>query len=264
VRTFTRLAALTALLGAASPLALTVAGCSSSSGDPHAVDEPSALGNGKRVREVVDPSRGLAGADVVVTAAEVTAVDTFDETRNGKSRGTVFVQDVSSSSPFSGVSLYSPTFIPANLRVGAGDVLDLAGQYTENAKIGSHAFPPGQVLPQLSKPTATFRYEYAPIEPTTIDVNDLADYKKGRAWMNMLVRLENVEIPDALFDDGSGRLTAHLTKTTTLLSSPVLTNELADLPKSAIQPGTYRSIVGIVTYFDQLHLAPRSLDDITR
>jgi len=260
VRTSTS-AVLAALLGI---LPLTAAGCGSSDGDPHAVDKPSALGNGKRVRDVVDPAAGLAGADVIVTAAEVTAVDTFDETRNGKSRGTVFVQDVSSHAAYSGVSLYSPTFIPANLRVGAGDVLDLNGQYTENASIGTHQFPRGQVLPQLSKPTATFRYEFAPAEPTVIDVNDLADYAKGRAWMNMLVRVENVEIPDALFDDGSGRLTAHLTKNTTLLSSPVLTNELVDLPKDFIKPGTYRSIVGVVTYFDQLHLSPRSLEDITR
>src|SRR5512140_3114306 len=99
---------------------LAAVSCSSASGDPPSTPPPpTPLGSGLRIKQVTDPSlpnhpNGKASPlpSVTVTGATVLGVDTFDETANGKSRGTVYVQGVASQDPWSGISLYSPTFIP--------------------------------------------------------------------------------------------------------------------------------------------------------
>ena len=102
--------------------------------------------------------------------------------QNGKSTGTIYVQDLGSKDPYSGITLFAPTFNPGNLAVSPGDVLDLHGQYTEASTIGSTVtFAPGRCCRRSSKPVATFRYETQVPEPVDIDVNDLADLREGPA-----------------------------------------------------------------------------------
>ncbi len=255
-------------------LALVVlASCGATSGDDHVdAGAPSPIGTGARIREIGDPSRSDHPknlANVSVTGAAVVWVDTFDETGNGKSRGTVYVQDVGSQEAFSGISLYSPTFIPGDLRVAPGDVLDLAGQYQENDHIGTAIFPAGQVLPQISKPISTFRYEFQPPDPKEVDVNELDDYAKGRKWLGMLVTVKNVTLTDDLDDEGlkkqsapTGRVTAHLTSNR---GGAKMTNELYALPGGTLKAGSrISSLTGIVTYFYELHIAPRSAADVVQ
>ena len=235
---------------------------------------PTPLGNGLRIKQIADPSlpnhpngkvKPPAPLPVVtVTGAAVLGVDTFDETNNGKSRGTVYVQDVGSQDPWSGMSLYSPTFIPGDLRLAPGDVLDLTGAYQENVSIGTAIFPVGQVLAQISKPVGTFRYEYQPPEPTEIDPTDLDDYTKGSKWVSMLVVVKNVTLFDNIAPETSGstgaptgRVSGHITAA----AKGKVTNELIQL--NATPAGTkYQSITGIVTYFFDLHIAPRSQADL--
>jgi hypothetical protein len=224
-------------------------------------------GTGLRVRDVTDPDKqGRPAVDsiVTVTGVGVVAVDTFDETRNGKSHGTVFVQDLGEPAPYSGVSLYGPTFVPGDLRVGAGDVLDFTGLYQETKAIGTAVFPVGQVLPQLAKPVGTFRYETTTgITPVTVPVDDLGDYAKGRKWIGMLATVQNVTVMQAPRRDGSNRLSAALTAATA--NAPTLTNELFDLADGDVTLGTkYKSVTGVVTYFFSLHLAPRSRADLVK
>ncbi len=241
-----------------------IAACSSGDGDPPSASQPNPLGDGKRVREVVDPSLKVTGT-VYITGAEVTTVDTFDETKDGKSIGTIYVQDADSSVAFSATSLYSPSFVPGDLRVAPGDVIDLRGPYTELQNIGSAVFNPGQVLPQISRPVATFRYETALPAPVVIDVNELNDYDKGRKWMNMLVTVKNPSITGAFYTDKAGRVTAPITSDTANRNAATMSNELYDLKADSIPVGTQlKSLTGIVTWFFSYHIAPRSPADIVR
>lgn len=251
--------------------ALFLVSCSGGGGDPPAtkvLGPP--VGNGKRIREVADPGvpgRPGPNSDVTVTGVTVVAVDSFDETKNGRSRGTIYVQDLGAAEPYSGIGLFAPAFVPGDLRVAAGDVLDLRGQYQENKNIGTAVFPEGQVLPQLSRPVAQFRYDFTPPAPVEIAIGDLNDYAKGRRWIGMLVTVKNVTLDGRLSENG-GRVTGFLVPKGTNpddRNRPTVTNELYDLKVTdADNNQTFASITGVVTYFFNLHIAPRSAADVVK
>jgi hypothetical protein len=254
------------LLGLALPLLVVFAqGCGSQNGDPVADAGADPLGPGMRVRDVGNPnlkSHPASGASVNVTGASVLWVDTFDETANGKSRGTVYVQDVGSQDPYSAISIYSPSYIPASLRISPGDVMDFIGQYTEQASIGTAVFTAPDVLPQLSKPIGTFRYEYKTPDPLVIDPLDLNDFATGRKWMSMLVTLKNVSIT-AFANDGKGRVTAPIVNSAGQITAGTISNENYNLLVTDYAPGTtFTSVTGIVTWFFSYHIAPRTAADL--
>lgn len=269
-------------VAALAALALGGPSCASRDGDqPASSGAPPPAGKDLRIRDVTDPTKAdhptFVNNSVAVSGAAVTIIDTFDETGNGKSSGTIYVQDMGSKEPYSGTSLFAPSFIPGNLKVGPGDVLDLKGIYQENANIGTAKFAPGAVLPQLARPTATFRLELAsPTEPVEIDVNDLADFEKGRRWLNMLVTVKNVKVlqPVNRDEQNNGRLSAELLPKpqgaanacdSPFPKPPTLTNELFDLGSLDIPAGTtLTSLTGVVVFFCNLHIAPRSAADIVR
>lgn len=255
-----------ALLVLVSVASLAAGACSSGGdGDPPAPAPATAVGDGVRIKDVVDPAKKMAGAFVNITGATVVWVDTFDETRDGKSKGTIYVQDVGSNDKYSGTSLFGPTFVPSNLRVAPGDVVDLNGQYTESANIGKAIFTPPQVLPQIAKPTSTFRFEYKLPDPVVIDVNDLNDYAKGRPWMNMLVTVKDVTVGTAPSDSDppTGRVTAPITADITNRNGATMSNELTDIAPNSLPAGTkLKSLTGLVTWFFSYHIAPRSQADI--
>jgi hypothetical protein len=267
---FKRLAFLASLASCAS--CATTAG-----GDPPSNEgAPPPGGKDKRIKDVGDPGadrhKDYLSGPVAISGAIVVAVDKFDETANGKSTGTIYVQDLGSKDPFSGITLFAPTFSPGNLAVGPGDVLDLNGQYTEASTIGSTVtFAPGSVLPQISKPVATFRYETAVPEPVDIDVNDLADFIKGRRWMGMLVRVKDITLASdaASTATSNGRVSANLFAgssgacTAPFPKVPQLTNDLFDVEALGLKSGTkLASVTGVVGFFCNIHLAPRTPADI--
>jgi hypothetical protein len=248
------------------------AGCGAVRGDaPNGDAGASVLGADDRLRDVLDPAspkhpkiKPGESANVRVSGVAIVHVDTFDETRDGKSRGTVYVQDLSSKLPYSGTSLFAASYVPADLRVAGGDVLDFAGQYTELASIGAAVFPPGDVLIQLARPTGTFRYEVGPQEPTDIDINDLTTFANGRKWLGMLVRVRDLTIPVAPFES-KGRLTVAVAgDVRNSRSNPAqISNELYDLQAADIALGKkFKSVVGVVTYFYAFKIAPRSAADL--
>jgi hypothetical protein len=255
-------------------LAAVVLSCGSRDGDPPvSLGVPPAAGKELRIRDITDPASAQKAAHldfVSVSGVTVIAVDTHDETANGRSRGTVYVQDLGSTEPYSGISLFAPEFVPGNLKVGPGDVLDLRGTFQENQNIGAASFAPGAPLPQLARPIATFRFEDKQPEPIDIDVNDLADYEKGRRWLNMLVRVKDVTVlRDVEQTAERARVSAPLLPGEVgscedpFPKPPTLTNELANLNELAIKENTQlKSVVGIVTYFCNLHLSPRSVADV--
>lgn len=247
----------------AGSFALGACGSRATEDDNGIKPNPNPVGGGIRIKDVVDPSKNMNGATVNVSGAVVLTIDTYDETANGKSAGTVYVQDIGSQGAFSGASLYSPSFVPSDLRVVPGDTLDLLGQYVIESSIGTAKFNAGQGLAQISKPTATFRYEYQTPDPLVIDVNDLDDYNKGFQWENMLVTVKDVTVYDGL-TNSSGRITGHITPDFEQnQDAPAISNELMPIPLGSIAVGQkYKSITGIVTWFFSYHIAPRTAADL--
>ncbi len=268
-------------------LAVTPA-CDSEQGDqPSPSSVPPPAGKDLRIHEIRDPESPTKAAHestVAVSGAVVIAVDRYDETSNGRSLGTIYVQDLGSQEPYSGISLFNPSFIPGNLRVGAGDALDLRGQFQQNQTIPIQ-FAPGAFLVQLSNAIGTFRFDATIPQPREIKLDELGDYATGSKWLNMLVTVKNVTIQGEPFGSGGRRswglspeaqgadracdapfVVETLADGSKAFSKPpTLVNELMDLGPQApsLAPGTViKSLTGVVTFFCNLHIAPRSADDI--
>jgi hypothetical protein len=235
---------------------------------------PPPAGSGNSIRDIADPASKVKAddkTDVSVTGAIVVAVDNYDETLNGKSSGTIYVADLGSKLPYSGISLFQPTFVPADLKPGPGDTLDLAGQYQKNQTLPV-PFATGATLDQIAKPVATFRFEANVTAPVDVDINELADYDKGRKWLNMLIRVQNVTLQrDAIAANAGARVSSTLLPDTgtgakctdPFPKAPALVNELMDLNPLQLKQGTViKSLVGVVTFFCNLHIAPRTAADV--
>lgn len=264
---------------------VSLASCGTQTGDlgtKGVIPPPS--GPDKRIHDVTapdSPDKAENLQSVSVSGAVVIAVDDFDETSDGRSKGTIYVQDLSTRDdagkpiPYAGISLFAPSFIPGNLKVGIGDVLDLQGTYQENQSIGSATFAPGALLPQIAQPLSSFRFEVARPEPIEIDLADLGTYESARRWLGMLVKVRNVTLLEDVTRDNTasnGRQSVNLLPRdpeavnaceAPFPKPPELVNELADLPALNLPEGTVvKSITGIVSYFCTIHLAPRSLEDV--
>jgi hypothetical protein len=237
-------------------------------------------GKGDRIHDIANPESPKKAAHktkIAVTGAVVIAIDKFDETK--KSSGTIYVADLGSTEPYSGISLFNPSFIPGNLRLSVGDTLDLRGEYQENNDVPIQ-FAKNAFLVQLSNPIGTFRFETALPPPVEIDLNDLSDYAKGRKWLNMLVRVQNVTINRSAFDQVEERIGINLLPssadkppkcTEDFPKVPTLVNELTDLAdlQTAVKANAaddkdtvIKSLTGVVTFFCNLHIAPRNAADI--
>ena len=259
-----------------------LAACGSESGDPPSpAGAPPAGGKGKRIRELADPT--LPGHETIVnttqsvSGAVVIAVDTYDEQNDGKGTGDVYVEDIGATkdTPYAGINLFAPSFSPGNLAVSPGDVLDMRGTYQENALIPSKppiVFPPGSLLVQLSQPNATFRYETTVPQPVDIDLADLADFQKGRRWIGMLVRVKNITALDDTFVATKGRATTDITPQPAagfVFCGPnpaaTLVNALYPTQSLNLKTGDkLKSVTGVVLFFCNLQLAPRSAADIEK
>lgn len=267
----------------ASFSALPLAGCSGH-GDGGVGDKPSTrqttrLGDGDRVSELVleatwydadnTDSTGCklpADESVYVTGVTIVAIDRFDETGDG-SKGNYYVQDTADDPPaFSGVTVYSPSFSPPDLRLAEGDIADLTGQLTEfPGPPSASPFGDCKTLPEMSG-TMGFRLENGTRTPKTVPLEDLKSYPKARQWLGMLVRVEDVTISNVK-SSPSGRYTASIDVGAGVEASdvPNLSNELFDLENEGppIAAGTHlAAVTGVVTYFYGFKIAPRSKDDL--
>jgi hypothetical protein len=258
---------------------------------------PPPAGKGDRIHEIANPRSTKKAAHktpVNVSGAVVIALDQYDETHNGRSATAIYVADLGSKQPYSGISLFNPSFIPGNLRVGPGDTLDLRGEYQENQDIPVK-FAPKSFLVQLASPIGTFRFDAKVTDPVDIDPNpdcpdckgidELADYTLGRKWLNMLVRVKNVTVErDTNGTSASGRISSGLCVTKAgqdpcenappepaskcedpFPKKPTLVNELMDLAPLDLKKGdVIKELVGVVTFFCNLHIAPRSAADVVK
>ena len=85
----------------------------------------------------------------------------------------------------------------------------------------------------------------------------------------MLVTIQNVTLADSMATDSAGRSTVHIMSDVSQ-NGPTMANELFDMARwnssitpSPLQKGTkVQSITGIVTWFYNYQIAPRSAADI--
>lgn len=267
------------LLGGLSLLACDEGG----GGDQPPIEPtPGVVGDGLRLATLNDPDnpRPDATQDLIVTGVSVVAVDSFDETQDGASAGNVFAQDlVDEAEPhqacsqvactYSGVTVFDPSYSPPALRVAPGDVVDIRGRYDEFPGPASNPFDAGQTLPEIVGGTLSLRFEHHVPEPITIDLNDLKEYDTGRQWLGMLVRVENVRIFSDGFESGAGRYSARLDVGAGVAAPalPTITNALFPVEDSGLPMTagtTYSSVVGVVQYFFNFSIAPRSAEDLTQ
>lgn len=255
------------------------AACTTLSPDEATIPQQNTLGTGLRIADIQNPTSNYyklaianpaTGVNVTVSSTVVTWIDTFDETKDGKSIGTVYIQDIGSQAAYSGIDIFEPSYVPASLRLFPGDVLDFVGPYEEAIGVGSAKFNPGNTLPQLEKPVGTFRYTFNTPPPTTIqlaDLNEVTAYPAGRQWENMLVTLNDISLGLGSVDTSGKRVSYLMTQYDDAGSAgadaATLTNELFNLGAQDYPPGThFKSVTGIVTWFYGFSVAPRSRDDL--
>jgi hypothetical protein len=255
-----------------------------SPGDPpEDAGPPTALGNGYRIHDLVKQltsgkgaltgtSSSTSGVNETVTGASLIIVDNYDETHNGKSIGSVYVQDVASTLPYSGIELYKPTYTPSNLIISPGDVIDMTGLYQNYAYTG-FTDPKVEVIPEFSEPVVSFRFEWRVATPAVItNLEDLSGnvanstdptvFAQGLRWESMLVEVDNVTI-SGTYMDSAGRLAVYFTPDTT--SGPAIANQLMPLDGNApmFKTGTvFKKVIGVCGYFYNFTISPRSMADL--
>lgn len=198
--------------------------------------------------------------NVETTCLTVTAVDRWDETGNG-AIGTVYLQDTVNPTPqYAGISLFEPSFSPPDLRVLPGDVLDVTGTYEEFIGPSSGNFSNCETLPQIAG-SAVFRYDGTVPKPVVIQPSDLDSYDNARRYLNMLVTVQNVTIgANGAYKSSRYAATVNVpTGGTTWNIDDELFNLGAEMPLS--QGQVFESVTGIVTYFYNFNVAPRSVAD---
>jgi hypothetical protein len=260
-------------------------GCSGT-GDGGTGDLPSTplanpCGTGARLSQILGAATWLNPADidsknckyppnpsVYATGLTVVAIDTYDETGGGQT-GNIYVQDCAGADPppYSGVTVFDPSFSPPDLRLAEGDISDALGILQEFPGPSGSEFSFCRTLPEVGG-TLSFRFDGSTTGLTrkTIPVTDLATYASARQWLGMLVRVENVTIAGAPYEN-NGRYTLDIDAGSLSMSEdpPVISNELYDLkglgpalPKDSV----ISAVTGILTYFYGFKIAPRSRDDI--
>ena len=267
-------------LGLLATFACAVAGCTARVGDPSAPPLMNEYGPGTHISSVLGGFYGPASwvqpnnfnslacpypaaFNVYTTGVTVTAVDTWDETGNG-AIGTVYVQDTVPNIPvYAGMSLFSPSFTPPDLRVLPGDVLDVTGSYEEFIGPSSGFFPQCQTLPQISG-SAVFRFDGTVPTPVVVTPEDLSTFDGARKYLSMLVTVRDPNGPITIAANGvekSGRYAAAVTVPSG--SGWAISDELFDVYRQEplSQGQQFESVTGIVTYFYSYQLAPRSLTD---
>ncbi|NUO51954.1 MAG: hypothetical protein HOV80_24150 [Polyangiaceae bacterium] len=259
-----------------------------STGDPQSDPDSDVLGDGARVAEVVGPatwfsesnmtSQGCAtprDRQVRITGQTIVAVDRYDETGDG-ALGNIYVQDVATAGeapvPFSGLTVFSPSFTPPDLRVFEGDVVDTFGNLIEFLGPTS-PFGGCRTLPEIGG-AMSLRFDAAPAEPATIVTagtdptrfDPIKGYPNARQWIGMLVRIEGVTLTENGVDDGKGRYTAGFDIGGGITGDDIvkISNELFDmkgLGPTLTQGAQFKAVTGVFTYFYGFKIAPRSAED---
>lgn len=249
--------------------------CRAADGDlPEDAATPTPLGTGSTLRALQDPhseQRLVAdpparcgrpfSAPLRVSGVVVNWVDRYDETADGTSTGTLWVQDYDSVQPWSGTSLYAASFVPSTLNLDAGDTVDFHGTYQETVCLGGADFQQrggSAVLPQVASPTVSLRFDGPAPTPVEIPLSDLESFETGRRWIGMLVTVRDLNV--VRFERDRGRVGVRLS---TSDSAPALSNEFRPLDQRDFPKGRRMvSATGVVTWFLNFKIATRIAEDV--
>jgi hypothetical protein len=275
-----------------APLVLAGTGCSGTgdggTGDPQSAPNADLYGDGARLSEINGDADWYNEGDVNsescdvpadrtvrLTGQVIVALDRYDETGEGAT-GNIYVQDARQPGepalPYSGMTVFGPSFTPPNLRLFEGDVVDTFGTFLEFLGPTNGPFGSCKTLPEVTG-TMSFRFEGGLAEPHLLvpgsGTNErwapLKSYQAARPWMGMLVRIENVTAAAAPFES-NGRFNVDIDVGGGINQSdiPRISNELYDIKTQGpeITQGTqFRSVTGVLTYFYGFRIAPRSPAD---
>jgi len=246
-----------------SAVLFLMSACSSGGGDLNNLQEkPKPLGN--PIAKAADPKTRIAdGQTMRAQGVVVIAVDNYDDNGAG-AVGDIYVQDPvqtgEKGTPWSGLRLYRPTKNPPDLELAVGQGVDLVGEFVAFLGPPTSPFRDMVPVPQVSNAALTLTYEAPPPQPVDISPADLADPATGMQYASRLVRMRDVVLitdfagarPEARIYDDSGKL--------------VLGAKLFPLHKDeTLKKGvTVKSITGVLDYFYNFKLCPRSLADIER
>ncbi|GAC1591934.1 MAG: hypothetical protein NVS3B20_17750 [Polyangiales bacterium] len=236
--------------------------CSSGGGGDldHIKHQKSALGTpiaaANNPASPLSPNTPIDGRGVVVVA-----VDSYDETGDGKNIGNIYVQDPIQPTDWSGLVLFSAIRNPINLTLAPGAGVDIAGPYQPFKGPASGAFPDGIAIPEMVKGGISLSYEGR--DPTPVDVT-LEQFKVAKDAMKFVARLVRITDVTVTADFGSKR--AHEAPIVADQSVVIAAQLFAvDDPAVDIKAGTkLASVTGVMNSFYSFKLCPRSPADIQR
>lgn len=243
---------------------VALAGCGSrGNGDlDHLAPNPKPFGT--PIAQQTDPAHRLPnGAPFVADGVVVVAVDSYDETQDGKSIGNVYVQDPVQPTPWSGLTLFRPTPNPPDLALTPGQGVDVAGPFDAfTGPSTSPPFPSGIILPEVKSGSISMSYEGEAPAPVDVTIDDFTDTNKAMQYVGRLVRMQNIQVgafqgsrQQAYINGPSGP------------SNVQLAGQLMPLAPYAGGPlkggQTLKSVVGVLNYFyTPFQLCPRTSADI--
>ena len=246
--------------------ALSASSCTAGGGDLKSLEaRPQPPGN-PIANQIAEGKRIANDATLRARGVVVVAVDTYDETMDGKGVGDVFVQDPiqegAKGTPYSALRLYRPTKAPPDLRLLPGQWVEVVGPFTAfTGPPGSPPFDGGVTSSQVANGALTLVGEGAEPEPVELTYDDVKDPKTAMPYFSRLVRIRNVPIMDAF--------------SVTRPEAPIFTADRNGLKLTSkffaihdtkgldVSKGKkLKSVVGILDFFYTVKLCPRTVADI--
>jgi hypothetical protein len=248
---------------ALAPLLVWIAlsGCSSQGkGDlDHLTPNPKPFGT--PIANQNDPAHRIpSGSTIVAKGVVVVAVDTYDETGDGKSIGNVYVQDPVQPTPWSGMTLYRVALSPPDLALNPGQGVDLTGPYEPFAGPTTSPFK-GVVLPEVVQGTIKLAYEDNSPDPVPVTMADLNDPVGAMKYVGMLVKVTDVTV--GTYATGK-RQQVSVNGTTNLNVAGQLMPIQPSAGGTVAEGSHYASITGLLNYFYSYSLCPRTSADLVK
>lgn len=246
------------------PLVVSLLSCSSGGGDLNNLSEnPKILGN-PIASQAAPATRIKDGQIIKAQGVVIVAIDNYDDNGQG-AIGDIYVQDPVQTGPkgtaWSGLRLFRPTKNPPDLELAPGQGVNLVGEFVAFAgPPGSAPFGDGILSPQASNGALTLTYEGKPPEPVDLTIEDLRDAKTGMQYASRLVRFKNVVLTND-FIGARPEATIYDTSRVLVLGAKLYPVHL-DTAVNAKKGVTLKSVTGVLDYFYNFKLCPRSRADI--